>query len=427
LTIASAVLGYLVVADWIVRPLHERGAQWGGTLACLDGVSAILEFPGLYAVQLLGLRNGHHTTTGVWFGIVLITFLFCAAGARVAFWAMAGPARRMAAGRDPSADPAAGAAEPADRAPLAPSPPACGRADDAAVKPSYAHLTSRRKFLVHAARAAAGGAAAVGAYSFLVETHWLGVSRHKYVLRDLPPELDGLRVVQLTDVHHGPTLTLDYVRRVVRTTNALKPDLVLLTGDYVYRSPEYIEPVVRELSLLHGTVGVVGVMGNHDWWEDPIRTRRAFAAAGIPLIDNDRLFVTPERKLVRSSGEGLCVAGVGDYMEDVIRPDQALSQVPAAMPRLLLSHNPDAAEDPALVRPRPRVDLMICGHTHGGQIWVPGLGTPIIPSRYGQKYRSGFVAGPACPVFVSRGIGTTVLPLRFCVPPEIVAFELRCG
>src|SRR5262249_36107043 len=91
----------------------------------------------------------------------------------------------------------------------------------------------------------------------------------------------------------------------------------------------------------------------------------------------------------------------------------------------LLSHNPDVAEEPGLVRGGRRVDLMLSGHTHGGQIRLPFLGTPVVPSRYGQKYAQGLIAGPVCPVFVSRGIGVALLPLRLGVTPEIAVLEFR--
>jgi predicted MPP superfamily phosphohydrolase len=96
------------------------------------------------------------------------------------------------------------------------------------------------------------------------------------------------------------------------------------------------------------------------------------------------------------------------------------------MPRLLLSHNPDVAEEKAFVGSGLRVDLMVSGHTHGGQIYIPGLGAPFVPSRYGQKYAQGLVQGPTCPVFVCRGLGLSTLPLRVGVPPEIAVLELRC-
>src|SRR5581483_3856010 len=103
----------------------------------------------------------------------------------------------------------------------------------------------------------------------------------------------------------------------------------------------------------------------------------------------------------------------------------ALGALPAGMPRILLSHNPDVAEDRDFVEPKWRGDLMLCGHTHGGQVHVPGMGTPVVPSRYGQKYSQGLVQGPTCPVFICRGIGMSLMPVRFGVPPEIAVIELR--
>ena len=153
--------------------------------------------------------------------------------------------------------------------------------------------------------------------------------------------------------------------------------------------------------------------------------KAAFARNGLRLIDNGRMFVTPSRSLVGASDQGLCIAGVGDLWEDVPDYRAALGGLSDSMPRLLLAHNPDTAEDARFLAGKHRVDLMISGHTHGGQVWVPGIGTPIVPSKFGQKYAAGLVQGPGCPVFISRGIGLSGLPIRFGVPPEIVVMELK--
>ena len=116
--------------------------------------------------------------------------------------------------------------------------------------------------------------------------------------------------------------------------------------------------------------------------------------------------------------------GVGDLWTDQQRYDDALGGVPSSMPRLLLSHNPDVAEDAALRDPSRRVDLMLSGHTHGGQIYVPFMGTPVVPSRYKGKYARGLVQGPAFPVFVCRGVGHTVMPVRVGIRPELAVIEL---
>src|SRR5262249_24297196 len=129
--------------------------------------------------------------------------------------------------------------------------------------------------------------------------------------------------------------------------------------------------------------------------------------------------------LVTAADQGLAVCGVGDLWEDDQDYERALDDLPEEMPRLLLSHNPDVAEEKSFIRSGLRVDLMLSGHTHGGQIWVPGFGTPIVPSRYGQKYAGGWGGGPPGPVFVSRGLGLSMLPLRRGVTPEIAVLELR--
>jgi hypothetical protein len=274
-------------------------------------------------------------------------------------------------------------------------------------------------------RAVAASGAGLGAWAFLVESRWFEVTRRQIPIANLPPSLDGLRIVQLTDIHHCRWTSVQWLRGIVDATNALAPDVVALTGDYVYRGLQYVEPAAMELGKLRARIGVVGVMGNHDWWQNGELTKLAFARAGIPLIDNARRFVTPDRKLVASSKSGLCLAGVGDFWEDVCLYDDALGGVPGGMPRVLLSHNPDVAEQSEFVASGHRVDLMLSGHTHGGQVRLPGIGTPVTNSVYGQKYASGLVEGPVCPVYVSRGLGMTAMPIRFGVRPEIAVIELR--
>jgi predicted MPP superfamily phosphohydrolase len=229
----------------------------------------------------------------------------------------------------------------------------------------------------------------------------------------------------LTDIHHGPWLSRAYVRDIVSASNELAPDLVCLTGDYVHHSSAYIEPLVEELARLRPKIGVVAVLGNHDWWEDGPWIQRGLSEAGVALLDNSRRVLTPQRQLVTAAAEGLALCGVGDLWEDRQDYSSALDGLPAGMPRLLLSHNPDVAEEPGLTSGGWRVDLMLSGHTHGGQIWLPGLGTPLTNSRYGQRYAAGLVQGPVCPVFIGRGIGVSGLPIRLGAPPEIAVLELR--
>lgn len=251
------------------------------------------------------------------------------------------------------------------------------------------------------------------------------ITRFHFPINGLAPDLEGLRIVQLSDIHHGPWLPIEVVREIVNHTNELQPDVVVLTGDYVVNSPRYIQPVAEALSELRPGIGTVGVLGNHDWWEGVENVRRAFASVEIPLVDNSRRFISNERQMVTECPpEGLCIAGVGDAWEDEVDFDRALAGVPSHVPRIVLAHNPDCAEDLRLVKTRHRIDLMLSGHTHGGQVCFPRKRTPVLPGIRNNKYAKGLVNGPVCPVFTSQGIGTAGLPVRIAAPPEIAVFEL---
>ncbi len=284
----------------------------------------------------------------------------------------------------------------------------------------------RRTFLVTAATGAAGlGAIAAGVYPILIEPDWLKVRRLTIRIKDLPPSLAGLKIVQMTDIHHDEWISLRHIADAVKLANSLRPDIVALTGDYVTASRALVAPSINALSALTPALGTVAVLGNHDWWTDPKETRRQFARVNIPLVDNSRQFFSADRQLVADiPASGLCIGGVGDLWEDAIEPETAFRDVPSDMPRLLLSHNPDVAEQGSIAAGQLRIDLMLSGHTHGGQVRLPGLGTPIVPSAYGSKYAYGLVQGPSCRVNVSSGVGLAMLPVRLNVRPEIVEITL---
>jgi predicted MPP superfamily phosphohydrolase len=425
LKLRSEVLAPLVVValiaavELISRPLHERGILQSVT-GYLNGLSGVVKLPGLAVAQILSLRPGHDLG-----GVGLMVMLAVNFGF---YYVAIAVFRRILVARAGRQKPATMRDTTRDERTAARALPSTPPRHRAASPGELAR--SRRRFLTTSARVATGAAAATLGWSLLAEPRWFDVTRRTFPVRGLHPELDGFRLVQLTDIHLGPFLSLGYVESVVRAANALGPDLIALTGDYVHDSPAYVRPVVAALAHLKATAGVVGVLGNHDWWEDGLLTQQEFRRAGIPLVDNARLFLTPDRTIVDNPSDargGVCLAGVGDLWENRPRYDDALGGVPSDMPRLLLSHNPDVAEERGLTRGGYRVDLMLSGHTHGGQIRLPGLGTPVLPSRYGQKYASGLVQGPACPVYVSRGIGMAILPLRFRVRPEVTVIELRVG
>jgi predicted MPP superfamily phosphohydrolase len=304
--------------------------------------------------------------------------------------------------------------------------------------------SSRRRFLIDApcAVAAVCGAAALAKGEF--SDPWnLTLRRYRVPIRDLPFSLDGLRAVQLSDTHLGPRIPAAYIREVVERTLALKPDLVLLTGDYIHNGTAFIDPAAALFKpITRAGIPTVGVLGNHDWYGDGHAMSRALSAIGVSMVDNRRAYLNARRRVVPDApgDPALCIAGLGDLGTDWVDAARALGNLAPSMPRIVLAHNPDTSEivaGRARYRrygrsrgfvPAPiadgRIDLMLSGHTHGGQVWVPFLGTPIVPSRFGQRYAGGLVPGPGFPVLVSRGVGMSILPVRLGVPPEIVEVTL---
>jgi predicted MPP superfamily phosphohydrolase len=271
--------------------------------------------------------------------------------------------------------------------------------------------------------AAAALAAAAVAARAIRRTNRPVLTRLSVAIRNLPPAFAGLRVAFLTDTHHGPGVPCGYLAGVVERTNALQPDLILLGGDYVQRRRGWrrltrardvdTKSAIDVVGPLRASLGVFAVLGNHDHRTNPALIRQALSTHGIVDLTNTGVWLCRR-------GARLRIAGVDDLRRG--KPDlvAALAGVGADDACLLLSHNPDFVERLS----DPRVDLVLSGHTHGGQIVLPWLGAPVTSSRFGQKYRAGLVQGPGARVYVSRGIGTVGLPLRVSCPPEIVLLTL---
>jgi hypothetical protein len=290
--------------------------------------------------------------------------------------------------------------------------------------------SSRRVFLAEAA--CAGGllsASVSAAHATLVGPWDLRLRRYTVPITGLPGWADALRIVHLSDTHLGTRVPPDHIARAVDMACSLKPDLIVLTGDYVEHNPAQIDAAIGLFApcITAARLGVAAVLGNHDWYADGPRTARALRAEGVLVLDNARTFLTAHGRFEPVESPGcVCLAGLGDLWQDAVRPGVALGGVGPSTPRIVLSHNPDAAELPD-VRAE-RVDLMLSGHTHGGQVRVPLLGEPVVPSEYGTRYagglcRAGGVAG-GVPVVVSRGVGMSGLPVRVNCPPEVVEVTL---
>ena len=281
---------------------------------------------------------------------------------------------------------------------------------------------TRRQFLQRLAVTGLLSSGAGTAYA-MREARSCVVERVEMDLRYLPEGFDGLKVAFVTDTHHGPFVPVRYLEAVVSMTNALQPDVVALGGDYVQRTrvlyPQgnqrhLIAPGIAALGRLRAPMGQFAVLGNHDHKVSAMLTRRALAENGFTDLTNTGVFL--ER-----NGARLFLAGVDDLRTGKPNLRRALHQCRKHDACLLLSHNPDIAQR---IRD-PRVDLILSGHTHGGQVALPVVGAPFTASRYGQKYRAGLVQGPTARVYVSRGIGTIGLPIRWGAPPEVTLLTLR--
>jgi predicted MPP superfamily phosphohydrolase len=271
---------------------------------------------------------------------------------------------------------------------------------------------SRRRFLL--GLGALGPVAALGLYTVMVERYLIVVRRHRIRVPRLPPAFDGWTLVHLTDLHHGALVPLGVIRSVVDRANALPKDAIVCTGDYVHErnATGEIDAVWPVLSGLSAPEGVYSTLGNHDHWADTERSLYWLERTG----QNLRHRVAP----IERSGQRLWLAGAGDLWEDHLPLDTLLADVPPDECRIVLAHNPDTA-DSAYSMP---VDLFLCGHTHGGQIRLPGGHAPVLPVA-NKAYSSGLVTSPrGAPVFISRGIGWAIYPVRFNCLPEIALLEL---
>jgi len=246
------------------------------------------------------------------------------------------------------------------------------------------------------------------------EARTLSVSKNTVEPAQLPAAFEGLKIAFLTDLHCSAMTPPSFLEQVVDTTLQLKPDLILLGGDYVSDGDEYVDEVTRILSRLAAPLGVYGVLGNHDFYTDTPRMSAALKHAGIVELNNSGHWLKRGTSRLR-------VAGVGDLWEDVQDLSAALGDAQAQDTVILLSHNPDYAMEIQ----DSRVDLVLSGHTHGGQINLPRIGAVFSNSRYAKRLVSGFVPLNNFQLYVSRGLGTVMIPFRLNCPPEITLLTLR--
>jgi predicted MPP superfamily phosphohydrolase len=260
--------------------------------------------------------------------------------------------------------------------------------------------------------------ACLGFWVVLIEPNRLVVHPEAIRIDSWPSEFNGLRVAMISDIHTGgPFINDQKLKTIVETTNALNPDLIVLLGDYMSGNSWHshrVEPGITAAGLknLRAPLGVYAVLGNHDWWYSGTRVRGAFEANGIRVLDDE---VTE----IKWHDKSFWLVGLADLWTRPQHINETLAKVPAGSTIIALTHNPD-------IFPRlpQSVPLLLAGHTHGGQVNFPLFGTPIVPSRFGPKYTAAHLFEDGHHLFVTTGIGTSILPVRFRVPPEIVILTI---
>lgn len=283
----------------------------------------------------------------------------------------------------------------------------------------FVDVLRRRPWLRRALIAWMVAGAALGAYGLAWEPARLVERPHVLAMDRWPDACDGLRIDHVTDVHTGsPRNGLENLDRVIDRLLASDAHAVVMTGDYVILSVflgTYIgpEPIAGRLRRLTARKPVYAVLGNHDWWKNGLHIRRTFEAAGVVMLED-------EARHARLGGCPLWIVGVGDLWEAPHDISKAFSWVGGSDPALVITHNP------ALFPQMPeRGVLMLAGHTHGGQISLPGLGQPAMWGEEENRYVVGHYRDGGQHLFVSPGIGTSILPVRIGMPPEISQLTLR--
>lgn len=275
------------------------------------------------------------------------------------------------------------------------------------------------------------------AYAYFIEPQRLVVNRDTIAIKGWEPAFDGLRIVMLGDIHGGSNgVTEEKLRTIVEKVNAEQPDVIVLLGDYVSEAFKGtaerhaplnmpIAAIADNLAGLKAKYGVFAVLGNHDGWTSNEQVATALGRVGYTVLQN-------EVAVIEKDGKRLRILGLKDHLsltggwKKVSADARSIVEAAGTGQIIVLEHSPDIL--PVITGElsiSPDLKLMLAAHTHGGQVWMPLAGRPIVPSTFGQKYAYGHVRQNNVDLWVTSGIGCSVLPFRFLVPPEIVVLTLR--
>jgi hypothetical protein len=271
---------------------------------------------------------------------------------------------------------------------------------------------SRRRFLQSAAGMSLAG---VVGYAWQVEAWWFEVVRHELLLPGLPDAFAGFTIAHISDLHFGRLVGPDDLEPALQSVLALRADAIVITGDLVTRA-SHGEPdmIVHALSRLSAPEGVFAILGNHDWWSDGPLVAESLRRTGIVVLQNEHI-------AWQRGGQTLYLSGLGDACVGRHDLSAALAGLPGSAKVVLLAHEPDFADHAAA---DCRILLQLSGHSHGGQVCVPGYGGLHFP-RFARKYTSGLYSVGALTLYTNRGLGMIGLPLRFACRPEVTLFTLR--
>ena len=285
--------------------------------------------------------------------------------------------------------------------------------------PSSRFSTSRRKFL---GLAAAAAAAAIGVDSVVLEPNRPRIVRQEITLPRWPAKLDGFKLALLSDVHYDAYFSVHPLRAAIGMVNGLRPDMIVLTGDFVtasqfdgdeQRAAANATPCAALLRQMNAPQGLWAVLGNHDWATDPRFIAHALRDAGIQVLANRSV-------AIETAGARFWLGGVDDVVFGLADLNMTLASVPADEPKILLVHEPDFADRVA----RHPVDLQLSGHSHGGQVRFPFLPPLFLPALARKYYLGIYRIGPLT-LYTNPGLGTMGLPIRWNCPPEITLVTLR--
>jgi predicted MPP superfamily phosphohydrolase len=291
-------------------------------------------------------------------------------------------------------------------------------------------VLTRRAFITSFG-AAAFGVVGTTSYAFAIEPRFrLVVTPYRVTPPGWSKGGRALRVSVIADIHAcDPWMPLSRVEEIVAVSNDLKPDVVLLLGDFIGGMHHFdTSPVPpaewgRALSRLEAPLGVHAVLGNHDWWNDVDAVRGALTGAGVPVMENDAVLMKPD------GAPAFWLAGLGDQLAYRLGRGRfrGVDDLPGTLARIPDDGSPVilAAHEPDIFPKVPgRVSLTLSGHTHGGQVALPVVGRMIVPSEYGQRYAYGHVVENERHLIVSGGLGCSTIPVRFGVPPEVVVIDI---